>query len=180
MTQLGLKTMSQIGQRFLKWVRKETNYIQVGKKNLKFFPAKTRPLLGLAMTLDKTPYLDPDIEEERQKKIRFLTDHLLRIDKVQFGLFYRPSPAKGRCFSIEWEGSFTNKSIGWLSWEYEHKLIRVQIGNRMTEETGSSIVIKFSNIRKLGIDYDFGNPCRFAVIASNTNISLNHCFSSMF
>lgn len=114
------------------------------------------------MTLDKTPYLDPDIEEERQRTIRALDVHL-RIDKVQIGLFYRPSPGAGREFSIEWEGSFIDKSLGWLSWEYEHKLMRVRIGDPMTEQTNSSIVIQFSNIRKLGINYDFGNPCKCTV-----------------
>jgi RNA-dependent RNA polymerase len=79
---------------------------------------------------------------------------------VQVGLFYRPHPGANRNFSIEWEASFTDKSLGWLSWEYERKLIRIQIGDRMTEQIGSSIVIKFSNIRKLGVNYDFGNPCK--------------------
>jgi RNA-dependent RNA polymerase len=171
--------MSQIGQKFLKWIRKDNNCIEIREKNLKFFPAKTRPLLGLAMTLDKTPYLDPDIEEERQTKIRLLNDANFRVDKVQIGLFYQPSPGKNRNFSIEWEGSFMDKSLGWLFWEYDHKLIRVQIGNRMTEETGSSIVIKFSNIRKLGINYDFGNPCKCEVIAPGTKTSCNYCSSSM-
>jgi RNA-dependent RNA polymerase len=116
------------------------------------------PDRALAATLDKTPYVDPDIEAERQVKMRAL-DVQLRVDKVQIGLFYRPEPTANRCFSVEWEASYTDKSIGWLYWEYEHKLIRIQIGDRMTEQTGSSIVIKFSNIRKLGAHYDFGNPC---------------------
>lgn len=111
------------------------------------------------MTLDKTPYLDPEIEAERQDKIRKLNVQL-RVDKVQIGLFYRTSTGANHSFSIEWEGSFIENSTGWLSWEYEYKRIRVQIGDSMTEQTGSSVVVKFSNIRKLGVNYDFGNPCK--------------------
>ena len=161
-------------------MKKESNGITINEKQLKFFPAKTKPFLALAMTLDKTPYVDPDIEEERQKTIRALNVHL-RIDNIQVGLFYRPSPNAGRNFSIEWECSLTDNSIGWLSWEYEHKLIRVRIGDPMTEQTGSSIVIKFSNIRKLGINCDFGNPGNHTAIYTPTHASsLNTCVSSMF
>lgn len=141
-------------------MRKENNRIKVGlnNKTLKFY-ATSKPIdRGLAATLDKTPYLNPDIEEERQSKNRALDVHL-RVDKVQIGLFYRPSPGANRNFSVEWEDSFTDKSLGWLFWEYDHKLIRVRLGDPMTEQTGRNIVIKFSNIRKLAINYDFGNPC---------------------
>lgn len=110
------------------------------------------------MTLDKTPYINPDIEEERQQKMRELDVHL-RVDKVQMGLFYRQTPGANRSFSIEWEGSLVDRSLGWLSWEYEHQLMRVRVGDPMTEQTGFSIVVKFSNVRKLAVHYDFGNPC---------------------
>jgi RNA-dependent RNA polymerase len=144
----------------LRWLKRDPkNQIKLGKKKIWFNHSESKPHRALAATLDKTPYVDPDIEAERQDKIRKL-DVQLRVDKVQVGLFYRPHPGANRNFSIEWEASYTDKSLGWLSWEYEHKLIRIQIGDRMTEQIGSSIVIKFSNIRKLGVNYDFGNPCK--------------------
>lgn len=108
-------------------------------------------------TLDKTPYLNPDIEEELQEKKRLL-DVSLRVDKVQIGLFYRPAPGANRSFSVEWEDHYTEKSLGWLGFEYEHKLIRIRLGDPMTEQIGSNIVIKFANIRKLAVSHDFGNP----------------------
>ena len=40
------------------------------------------------MTLEKTPYTSPDLEEERQNKNRLL-DEALRVDAVQFGVFFR-------------------------------------------------------------------------------------------
>jgi RNA-dependent RNA polymerase len=158
--------MPQIGKLFLLWLKKDDNFIRINLKKLKFFRAKTKPLLGLMMTLDKTPYLDPDVEEERQKNIQALGVRYC-VDKIQIGMFYRPSPGAGRNFSVEWEASFSSKSLCWLSWEYDHKLLRVCIGDKMTEQTGSSIVIRFSNIRKLGIGCDFGNPCMFGLSTSD-------------
>ncbi|KAF7980169.1 hypothetical protein HWV62_39639 [Athelia sp. TMB] len=152
-------TAGQVGNTFMKWYRKEGNRIKVGGKRntLKFYPSRTPPRRDLLTTLDKTPYLNPDIEEELQEKKRLL-DVSIRVDKVQMGLFYRPAPGQNRNFSIEWESHFVEKSLGWLGWEYEHKLIRVRLGDPMIEQTGHNIVIKFSNIRKLAISHDFGNP----------------------
>jgi RNA-dependent RNA polymerase len=83
------------------------------------------------MTLEKTLYVNPDIEEERAEKILGL-QHPLRVDEIQFGVFYRPAyptypKMVSRAFSIEWEHSYTQKSLGWLRFEYDHKLIRVEV-----------------------------------------------------
>ena len=148
----------KMGGVFKAWCQREGNFIEVGKKKLRFYPSTSKPQRGLAMTLDKTLYVDPDIEEERQYKIRALTEYICVI-KVQIGLFFRPSPGANRIFSVERELELDH-TLGYLFWEYEHKLLRVRLGNNMTEEKGASIVIKFSNIRKWAIDYDFGNPCK--------------------
>ncbi|KAF8798201.1 RdRP-domain-containing protein [Phlegmacium glaucopus] len=138
------------------------NPITIDKKKLKFFK-KGIPYKGLALTLEKTPYVNPDIEEERQKKLRAL-EAKLRVDCVQFGVFYRPTypsnekePLRAREFSIEWEGNYAKHSIGWLGFDYDHKLIRITLGSELTEETGSSLAINFSTIQKIGIGHD-GKP----------------------
>lgn len=142
----------------------QKNHIEVGTRKLRFFAADRPAPRVLAAKLDKTPYLDPDIEAERQDKIRKLgVRH--RVDKIQIGLFYRRSPGASRNFSVEWEDSFIENSLAWLSWEYQHKRIRLQIGNPATEQRGSSIIIKFSNIRKLGVD-DTSKRKHIAVIYS--------------
>src|ERR1700720_4694802 len=110
---------------FLRWISNNNNSIKVGRKKLKFVPKGTITSPELALFLDKSPYVDPNIEEECEKKIRILSDAHLRVDKIQIGLFYRCPDALNRSFSIEWEDSFLDKSLGFLSWEYEHKLIRV-------------------------------------------------------
>lgn len=120
----------EVGHKFLRWV-KETP-IKIEGKKVKFFKHGF-PRKGLALTLDKTPYISPDIEEEHAQKLWDLQD-LLRVDAVQFGIFYRPrypsndrEPLTPRAFSIEWEHKCDTESIGWLAFEYTHKLIRIKV-----------------------------------------------------
>lgn len=90
-----------------------------------------------AQTLEKTPYLPPEIEEEREEKLQKL-DVGLHVDKLQFGIFYRqpgdPSESSRR-FSNEYELSHNNRSAGLLQIEYDHKLIRIKASNRYGEES---------------------------------------------
>ncbi|EEB88369.1 hypothetical protein MPER_13830, partial [Moniliophthora perniciosa FA553] len=55
-------------------------------------------------------------------------------------------------FSLE---SFSNHRApavtAWLKFEYGHKLIRIMLGNPMTEEIGYSIAINFASIQKIGV-----------------------------
>jgi RNA-dependent RNA polymerase len=120
----------EAANKFLKWVNESP--IKIAGKKVKFFRSRSaRPYV--ALTLDKTPYVNPDLEEEHQKKVWELQD-LLRVDAVQFGFFYRPKypsndrePLSPRAFSIEWEHSYVTESIGWLAFEYDHKLIRLKV-----------------------------------------------------
>ena len=120
----------KIGNKFLEHLRH--NPLKIDKRKLKFFREGVPPK-GLALTLEKTPYVNPDLEEQREKKLRAL-EARLRVDIVQFGTFYRPTyPSKDddrllpREFSIEWEGNYVKNSIGWLTFEYDHKLIRITV-----------------------------------------------------
>jgi RNA-dependent RNA polymerase len=108
------------------------NPLKIDKRKLKFF-REGPPPKGVALTLEKTPYVNPDLEEEREKKLRSL-EARLRVDIVQFGTFYRPTYPSSkdedlppRAFSIEWEGNYVKRSIGWLTFEYDHKLIRITV-----------------------------------------------------
>ena len=120
----------KIGNKLLGYLR--NNPLKIDKKKLKFFRERDPPE-GLALTLEKTPYVNPDLDEEREKKICALETRL-RVDIVQFGIFYRltyPSkddePLRPRAFSVEWEGNYAKHSIGWLTFEYDHKLIRITV-----------------------------------------------------
>ena len=123
----------KIGHKLLKYLRQYP--LKIGKKELKFF-RKGVPPKGLALTLEKTPYVNPRFEEEHGEKLRALKELLktrpgLRVDTVQFGIFYRPTyPPKDdepRAFSIEWEGNYVKHSSGWLTFEYDRKLIRITV-----------------------------------------------------
>ena len=106
--------------------------LKIKNKKLKFF-REGIPSQGLALRLAKTPYVNPDLEEEHHRKLRALETRL-RVDIVQFGIFYRPNypskdgePLQPRAFSIEWAGNYVKNSIGWLTFEYDHKLIRITV-----------------------------------------------------
>lgn len=118
------------GNKFLKWVKESP--IKIAGKKVKFYRCGP-PRRDIAVTLEKTPYINPDLEEEHQKKVLDLQD-LLRVDAIQFGFFYRPKypsndrePLTPRAFSIEWERNYVTESIGWLAFEYDHKLIRLKV-----------------------------------------------------
>ncbi|KAI0362487.1 RdRP-domain-containing protein [Trametes cingulata] len=150
----------RVGDRLLKRVYEEGKPIVINGRKMRLFRGKKAPGRALKETLEKTPYLEPDEEEKHEDKLRRL-DIGLHVDKVQFGVFYRrpedPMTAP-RIFSNEYEISHRDKGAGMLWFEYDHKLIRIQLGDRMTEEIGSNIAITFSNIRKVAIGMDFGNP----------------------
>jgi RNA-dependent RNA polymerase len=77
-----------VGLKFRRLVDGEDGVtIKVGKKRLKFIPtAKHLPPYVLA-TLQKTPYVDPDIAQKRQQTIDALSTDF-RIDKLQIGVLY--------------------------------------------------------------------------------------------
>jgi hypothetical protein len=117
--------------KFLGWIKDDP--IKIEKKKIVFYKSNSKPWPSLSQTLLKTPFISPDIEEERRGKLDALQEPL-RVDVVQFGVFYRPEypirksdPLKTRAFSVEWEQDYVNQSIGWLRFDYDHKLIRVHV-----------------------------------------------------
>ncbi|KAF9265704.1 RdRP-domain-containing protein [Marasmius fiardii PR-910] len=146
----------KIGHQFLDWVRQRP--LKIEGRKIKFYLDKQRKLRHwLSLTLQRTPYVDPDIEEAHQQKLHDL-DAAFRVDTVEFGVFFSGISAAGkrksREFSIEWKQDYTKESAAWLRFEYDHKLIRITLGNSMTERTGYSIAIPFASIMKVGYGYD--------------------------
>ncbi|KAK0228867.1 RNA dependent RNA polymerase-domain-containing protein [Armillaria fumosa] len=149
-----------IGRKFLHWA-KETP-IRIQNKKIKMYP-RGATYHDVALTLQRTPFVNPDIEEEWEDKCRQL-DVRIRVDVVQFGAYYRPSyptsPKQrlaSRAYSIEWERDYAVNGAAWLKFEYEHKLIRITLGNETTETEGQTIAISFSSIDKIALGYD-GKP----------------------
>ncbi|CCM00004.1 uncharacterized protein FIBRA_02029 [Fibroporia radiculosa] len=150
----------KIGDKFLRWLRGDGNSVLLHDRKIRFFRGKHKPPLALTQILDKAPYLDPEIEEEREDKLRKL-EVSFHIDKIQFGVFYRREGSQrgvSREFSNEYEISHVRQGAGILWFEYDHKLIRIQMGNTMTEEIAHNIAVTFANIRRMAIGLDFGNP----------------------
>ena len=123
----------KIGNKLLEHLRH--NPLKINKRKLRFF-REGAPPKGLALTLEKTRYVKPDFEEERERKLR-ASEARLRVDIVQFGTFYRPTypdPSKHDehlplAFSIEWDSGdkYVKHSTGWLTFEYNLKLIRITV-----------------------------------------------------
>ncbi|KAJ7735431.1 RNA dependent RNA polymerase-domain-containing protein [Mycena olivaceomarginata] len=135
-----------------------------------------------AVILSKTPYVDPAIERRHLEKVWALHE-ALRVDVVQFGVYYReyppqPIPDKRpppmRKFSAEWEREYFNTNppptrrsgspgppsgVAWLRFDYTRKLICIQVfqtilATETTEYLGSNINITFASISRIAVGYD--------------------------
>lgn len=122
-----------IMHKFFDWVK--ANPIKLGKgAKIKFYikgPAKER----WAKIIAKTPFIDPALEQKRNDII-WTVSRDFRVNAVQFGILFReeenyPSNDKDRLgprsFSIEWEHDAIRKSVTYLRFVYEHKLIRITV-----------------------------------------------------
>ena len=83
----------------------------------------------MKQVLEKALYIDPELDKRRTRIEDRARSVRLRVAKVQFGVWYKPSntPGAGRSFSIEYERDFINQSAAYLYVVYEHKLIRVDV-----------------------------------------------------
>ncbi|KAH8099527.1 RdRP-domain-containing protein [Cristinia sonorae] len=147
------------GARFLKMVYGHGKAIKVNGRKLGFRRTGNKVDRRLVTQLDITPYLPPELEEEREDKLAHLRP-AFHIDKVQFGIFYRDPtdpPGSSRRFANEYELSHKDKGAGRIWIEYAHKLIRVQLGDPMLESTAYNIAINFYNIRRFAIGMDWGS-----------------------
>ena len=129
-----LRVGSDLGHDLLRWSRKSTdNYIEVKGKSLRIFNQFQPVPPDVKQTLEKALYIDPEKDrlrsqiEEEARLVR------LRVAKVQFGVWYRPSdspqdsPSPRRTFSIEHERDFLSNSAAYIYVVYEHKLIHIDV-----------------------------------------------------
>ncbi|KAL4244861.1 RNA-dependent RNA polymerase [Abortiporus biennis] len=150
----------RIGDKFMKLIYGKGKAVRLKGRKLGFRKTGQKPDYKISQSLDKTPYLNPDIEEARDDKLSKL-DVALWVDKVQFGVLYRnpdDPPHISRRFSTEYELAPRDRGAGLIFIEYDHKLIRLQLGDPTKEQDAYNIAISFSNLRRLAIGNDFGNP----------------------
>ncbi|KAG0701519.1 RNA dependent RNA polymerase-domain-containing protein [Suillus ampliporus] len=149
-----------VGLKFRRLVDVEDGVtIKVGRKRLKFRPTAKHIPNSTLVTLVKAPYVDPDIAQKRQEKIDALSSDF-RIATLQIGTFYRPEgarPLDPRAFSVEWECNLVDSGLGWLRFEYEHKLIRAKVGDPARGQLLHSLIVTFANVNKMAVGYDFGH-----------------------
>lgn len=159
-----LRVASKLGLRLLRWHResRDDNTVVVCGKPLRIFNANSKVPFDVKQELEKARYIDPDQDKQHTQKQDYCSQVRLRIAHIQIGVWHRDPnapPNQGRAFSIEYQREFLRQSAAYLTVVYEHSLIRIDIGQRETEEENFLILVKFSRIRKLGIGYDeFGQP----------------------
>ncbi|KLO19204.1 RdRP-domain-containing protein [Schizopora paradoxa] len=118
-----------------------------------------KPPQGLVETLLKLPYLDPALDREKDDKLRSLNVRF-RVDEIQFGIWgVRPSPSQHTrgVFCNEWTRRYVADTLAQLWFDYDHKLLRIRLGDPARDVEAHSIVIRFSTIRNLWCGNDFGN-----------------------
>lgn len=137
-----------IGKKFLGWVQDKPIYMlgDERKRQKLRFRSNGRCRDDIAMTLQRKPFTDPDVEIERSQILQKL-DHRLRVDTVQFGLFYHSryvtqGPIPSREFSVEWEKDYVaNGQSAWLHFEHDQKLIRLRVSSIPIRATADSHLI---------------------------------------
>ncbi|KAF8910584.1 RNA dependent RNA polymerase-domain-containing protein [Gymnopilus junonius] len=159
-----------IGKKFLAYVnglkgKEAVEKLTIGNRKLRFGSSNAQLRKDLTFRVSRTPYIDPDIEEEYLSKVAQLKDDVkfkLRVDTVQFGIFYRQKYPGPRAFSVEWHHKYGGDSNEYadLKFKYDHKLIRVKLGSGLKDHElkGRFILISFSSIRKIALGYDYGKP----------------------
>jgi hypothetical protein len=79
------------------------------------------------MTLNRVPFIPPELETKRQEKLLKLATRV-RATEVQFGTFCYPDDPerkKNKVFSVEWKSN--DDVCTWIKFEYEFKLICVSV-----------------------------------------------------
>ncbi|KAI9446026.1 RdRP-domain-containing protein [Lactarius indigo] len=158
-----LRVSAKLGLRLLRWNRESDDHnIVVCGKPLRIFNAYQKAPYDVKQTLEKALYIDPDQDKLHTQKKEYASQICLRIANIQIGVWYREPSApqsQRRAFSTEYEREFLRHSAAYITVVYEYSHIRIDIGQRETEEDNYLIIIRFTSIKKLGIGYDeFGQP----------------------
>ncbi|KAI0367741.1 RdRP-domain-containing protein [Pilatotrama ljubarskyi] len=142
-----------LGERFLRWAFQRGNRIEVQGRKLWLRRSEKNPPRGHVLALNRTPYIDPILEEEREARLGRIGPLRIVLSVIQFGVYFRRAddpPTANRTFSNEYEIRRTDTFSGLLGLDYDRKLLRIEMGNCVTEYTSTHIVIDLSNIKKIG------------------------------
>lgn len=88
------------------------------------------PPRGLIERLNKTAFVDPEEDTQRIRKLDVIKGLRILVDAVQFGVFFRhpnDSYKDNRTFSIEYQIRQEDTYVGEVTYDYNHKLLRVEV-----------------------------------------------------
>jgi len=125
-----LRVATKLGRKLLRWnYDSEENGIVVNGEALRIFNGHRGVSKNVEKIIEKALYIDPDQDKLRKQIEDKAREVRLRIAKLQFGVWYKPSnsPGKGRSFSIEYERDFIQKSAAYVYVVYEHKFIHIDV-----------------------------------------------------
>ncbi|KAH9014012.1 RdRP-domain-containing protein [Lactarius hengduanensis] len=153
-----LRVPTKLGLRLLRWIRESDDHnVVVCGQPLHVLNAHRKVSYDVKQTLEKARYIDPDQEKLSTQKREYASQIRLRIANIQIGVWYRDPSApqnRRRAFSIEYEREFIHQSAAYITVVYDYSHIRIDIGQRETEEEILLILVKFTNIKMLGTGYD--------------------------
>ncbi|KAF8260154.1 RdRP-domain-containing protein [Lactarius quietus] len=161
-----LRVTNKVGVRLLQWIKESDDHnIVVCGCPLRISNAHRKVSFDMKQTLERALYIDPDQDRLHSHKQDYCSQVRLRITKFQIGVWYTSPNApqsQRRAFSIEYEREVLRPSVGYITVAYEQSLIRIDIGQQEVKEKKIRILVKFTNMRKLGIGYD-GNGLPFII-----------------
>jgi hypothetical protein len=99
---------------------------RVRGRAMKFHKCITRPPKRVTETLQKVPFVDPDVERMRETTIMNLNTDI-RIASVQIGVFHPNPYTQSRAFSVEWVHDCIDQDAAWLRIHYDHQVIRITV-----------------------------------------------------
>ena len=122
----------ELGERFARAaVRRGGERVRIlGKVVYLTWRPEDRPPKAIVEKLNKTPFVDPDIDAERMRKLDIIRNLRILVDSVQLGVYYRNPddlPNANRRFSIEHEIYEEDTYVGELIYDYDHKLLRIEV-----------------------------------------------------
>ena len=132
-----------IGERFFRWATKRGNGVQVLGRRLWISKCKERVKRGLVEALNKTPWVDPGEEAEREEKLTRIHSLRVILEAIQFGIyFHRPGDPNTahRYFSMEYEIHRDDTISGELLFDYDHKLFRIEV-----RPAGLNVYVNFTD-----------------------------------
>src|SRR5712671_326892 len=121
-----LHVATKLGRRLFKWIYDMVN----AGRPLRLFNAHRDDVSpNVQQIIEKALYIDPDQDKLRTQIGTKAREVHLRIEKLQFGVWYKPpnSSGKGRSFSIEYERDFIQQSAASVHVAYDHKLIHIDV-----------------------------------------------------